>query len=212
MLDLRSARCVQLQQSADYTKLLATAGPAKTAAELNGVKPDELFSKPVTDIAAASAALAALWLLHDDLDAAHEIVQQSPADLRRGAGKSLTVLTAGQTGSRDDHMMTATLSFWHAIIHRREGDFGNAKYWYARCRDHELLPSLGEQFRGTIAHAPADKSLMKLAFNDYNGSAFVDLIQEVHESPSDERHAIAVALQQLEWRVLFDYCTRLAVA
>jgi len=42
----------------------------------------------------------------------------------------------------------------------------------------------------------------------WNGAAFVDLVQQVHESPSDPRYPITVALQQLEWRALFDHCTR----
>ena len=215
MLDLRSDLCVRLQQSADYARLLVTGGPPASAAErLAGVTADQLLAKPAVDPAAARAMLAALWLWHDDLDMAHAIVQQSPADLRPKGRSSLTVIHAGGEGDErrtfDDAGMTATLAFWHAIIHRREGDFGNAKYWYARCRKHPLLTSLGEQVRGTVAHAPADKRLLKLAVNDYDGAAFVDLVQEVHESPSDPRHEIAVALQALEWRVLFDHCARSA--
>lgn len=215
MLDLRSDLCVRLQGSADYSRLLVTDGPAASAAELAGVRPGDLLAKPAVDAAAAGAMLAGLWLWHDDLDAAHAIVQQSPADVRRGDAKAgLTVLPAGGTPARDaapdDAEMTLTYAFWHAVIHRREGDFGNAKYWYAQVRGHPLLASLGEQVRGTVAHAPADKRLLKLSVGDYNGAAFVDFVQEVHESPSDPRYGIAVALQELEWRVLFDHCTRAA--
>src|SRR5208282_3154263 len=47
-----------------------------------------------------SAMLAGLWLWHDGLDESHRISQglSSPAG-----------------------------SFWHAIMHRREGDFSNSK-------------------------------------------------------------------------------------
>ena len=210
MLDLRSATCVELQQSADYDRLVV---PAKhtAAGGPKDMRPEQLLAKDVVDVVYAQAMLAALWLWHDDLDASHTIVQQSPADLRRGTGKSsLTILTAAPRGEGDDATRTDTLSLWHAIIHRREGDFGNAKYWYARCRHHPILASLGEQARGTVAHAPADKALLRLSLGDWNGAAFVDLVQQVHESPSDERYAVAVALQQLEWRVLFDFCTRSA--
>jgi len=36
----------------------------------------------------------------------------------------------------------------------------------------------------------------------------VDVVEQVHESPGDPRHAVAVALQKLEWQLLFDHCTR----
>ena len=40
--------------------------------------------------------------------------------------------------------------------------------------------------------------------------AFVDLVEAVHRKPEDARFQAAVALQRLEWRLLFDYCMRRA--
>jgi hypothetical protein len=45
----------------------------------------------------------------------------------------------------------------------------------------------------------------------FNPNALVDLVQTVHDHPDDPRHRIAVQLQQLEFRVLLQYCTRAAV-
>src|SRR5947208_544638 len=58
-------------------------------------------SPPPADNDMAACCIAGVWLLHDCLDESHTISQgiDTPSD-----------------------------SFWHAIMHRREGDFSNAKY------------------------------------------------------------------------------------
>ncbi len=55
---------------------------------------------------------AGLWLYVDDLDRSH-VISQSIKD---------------KTGS-----------YWHAIMHRREGDFSNSRYWHNRAAEHPLL-------------------------------------------------------------------------
>ena len=167
-----------------YTNLVPRQpGSAAAADLLHALSPADLLTKPAADRDEAAGLLAGLWLWHDYLDESH---------------------TASQS------IETASGSFWHAIMHRREGDFGNAKYWYARVGRHPIFDSLGEQARGVVAHAPADKTLLRMTAGAWNGATLVDLVQQVHESPSDPRYEIAVALQQLEWRVLFDHCTRTA--
>lgn len=60
-----------------------------------------------------------LWLLAGDLDRSHSI-------------------------SQDDS--SAEGSFWHGIMHRREGDFGNAKYWFRRVGNHPVLDALSQKY------------------------------------------------------------------
>ena len=129
--------------------------PEQARRRLGKVTPEQLLSVPVKSRTAADAMLAGLWLWHDALEESHTISQG---------------------------IETPTGSFWHAIMHRREGDFSNAKYWYARCRNHPALPQ--------------------------NPEALVDLVARVHRDPAHPEHARAVDLQRKEWAALFEHCAR----
>src|SRR5262245_53176291 len=61
--------------------------------------------QPVRAADMARCCLAGLWLLHNYLDESHGISQ----DVETPGG-----------------------SFWHAILHRREPDAWNSKYWWRR--------------------------------------------------------------------------------
>ncbi len=75
----------------------------------------------------AELILSHLWLLAGDLDHSHEISQR--------------------IGSADG-------SFLHGVMHRREGDFGNAKYWFRRSGAHPVEPILREIHPDVYADAP----------------------------------------------------------
>jgi hypothetical protein len=167
-----------------YTQLVVRGDGNREAAErLRALTPEQVLTKPVASLSDAKALLSGLWLWHDWLDSSHTI-------------------------SQDIH--TASGSFWHAIMHRREGDFGNAKYWYARCREHPILQSLGNYANDILHPLPADKSLLRLLRGGWDLNAFVDLAEQVHDQPNDPRQNAAVVLQKLEWRLLFDHCMRAA--
>ena len=38
-----------------------------------------------------------------------------------------------------------TGSYWHGIMHRREPDYSNAKYWFGRVGTHPIFPQLRER-------------------------------------------------------------------
>jgi hypothetical protein len=62
----------------------------------------------------AGLALALLW--HDDLDGAHQLCQA--------------------------HEGHPECDYVHALLHRREGDFANAKYWFREVGDHPVYATV----------------------------------------------------------------------
>lgn len=113
------------------------------------------------------ACQAGLWLAFNFLDESHRLSQ----DLHTPEG-----------------------SFWHAIMHRREPDPSNSKYWWRRVGHHPVLDQLREQ-------APA------LGYSFSTPEAFVDFVERVRDTASAEE-AVAQRVQQLEWHLLFEHCYR----
>ncbi len=191
---------------------------------LEGITPDELLSVPVKSRAHAYAMLAGVWLWLDGLAEAHEIAQADPRNLiapiqspqENSSKLSLAMLTppAEGKGAADEERYLAdagrSLAFWHAVMHRLEGDFSNSQYWYAKVGSHPILPAIGATVGAAINHLPADKSLLGLLRDDWNPYAFVELVEEVNGKPNDPRRATVIAIQQVEWQMLFDHCTRQA--
>lgn len=174
------------RDTSSYAQLVvSTPGNAEARKSLESVKPEDLVTGSFKNRDETRGLLAGLWLWCDFLDESHTLSQ---------------------------NIHTPTGSFWHAIMHRREGDFSNSKYWYARCASHPILASLAVQANSILHPLPADKSLLKLTVNGWNADAFVDLVEAMHDQPDDARHDVAVQLQRLEWKVLFDHGVRSAVA
>jgi len=95
---------------------------------------------------------AAIWLYVDDLDRSHTISQG---------------------------IETEEGSFWHGIMHRREGDFSNAKYWFRRA--------------GTL---PSRLGLDPFTLTDEVASHFRDNPPHLVEA------------QRREWARLFEHCAK----
>ncbi len=139
---------------------------------------------PLGDTSMALACCSALWLHHNYLDHSHRISQQ--IDTIHG-------------------------SFWHGIMHRREGDFGNAKYWFRRVGEHPIFPALAQAAREEAQrHTTDDQSEYLLQITDWDPFAWIDLCQAVVEGESMSE-ALCLAIQRREWRLLFDFCFQEAV-
>lgn len=169
-----------------YERLVVGDGASAQATRLLGsVSPEQLFARSVTQQDDAQAALAGLWLWFDALDECHKIAQE---------------------------IVSPTGSFWHAIMHRREGDFSNAKYWYRRCDSHHVIRMMGAVASSLAGELASDRAVAHALHDGWNPIGFVDLVQAVHNKPTDPRYELAVRLQRAEWEGLFNYCVRSAVA
>jgi hypothetical protein len=138
---------------------------------------------PLHDARMAECCLAGLWLHHDFLDASHTISQG---------------------------LETASGSYWHGLMHRREPDFPNAKYWFRRVGTHPVFTALTEAAHVLAGDAP-DRSARFLATQTaWDPYAFVDLCEMVGagRSPCEE---LCRQVQLREWELLFAHCHRAAV-
>ncbi len=111
---------------------------------------------------------AGLWLYIDDLARSHGISQ----NLNRPSG-----------------------SFWHAIMHRREGDFTNSHHWYRKAGKHPVLTRIDSGGGGAGAGT---------GIGSYEPHAFVDRVERAVAQDSESTDL--VAMQRLEWIALFEWC------
>lgn len=126
----------------------------------------------------ASCCLSGLWLWHDFLDESHQICQDLP---------------------------TAEGSYWHGIMHRREPDYANSKYWYRRVGDHPIFPDLLEQAHEVAKQSDSSRSVDSLVTaSHWDPCAFVDLCADAARSGNNVPFCQEVGAR--EWLLLFDYC------
>jgi hypothetical protein len=151
-----------------------------------------LPGQSLVDTGAAACCRAGLWLGCDFLEESHSISQG---------------------------IETASGSYWHGIMHRREPDPDNAKYWFRRVRRHPIfvpLAAAAAQFvNSRSANSPSESATPAAAAylatqTVWDPLRFVDLCERMRGTDSYGEH-LCRAIARIEWRLLYDNCHRQAL-
>lgn len=145
---------------------------------------------PVIGSKADAAALkAGLLCIHDYLDESHEYSQSV---------QSRGVHVAGD--------------YWHHIMHRREPDYSNAKYWSRAVGYHplhDLLPRVVESLLGGAGTEVVAGWKSRLLSGDrWNLNTFVDCCAEAEKSGNPELNKYAQSIQWIEMQLLLQQTSR----
>ena len=175
-----------------FKQLLATpAPPALGPGPRPGIRPAAELERELgivfneTGLPAARRplvrALVLLW--HDHLEAAHTLVQ--PIENADG-------------------------SLIHAIMHRREPDYWNAKYWWRKVGAHPCFPKLAGEI-ATMLKARGELALLAILLprGQWDAAAFVDACEAAADEPADSERSQALReVQRLEFDVVLAYLLR----
>ena len=163
-LDIANPAILQSFSPTLQDAILAAPLPSLEDGPLDSALCNMLASDPPRDLVPNAAhqldaVISGLWLLAGDIDRSHTLSQD--------------------ISSREG-------SYLHGIMHRREGDFGNAKYWFRRVGDdHPVIDELSRV--ATDIHPDA--------------CAFVDAV----ESAKGDQVQRCQVVQWSEWQLLMSY-------
>lgn len=123
---------------------------------------------------------ATALLYHDQHDPAHDLVQD---------------------------LVDTEAAIIHAILHRREPDYWNAKYWFRRITGHPVYVNLPERLH-CLASDPTTAGWLKnlTLAGPLDPFALVDACEQVSRRPAQDPEAAWLRkIQQLEFEALIDH-------
>ena len=157
------------------TGTLPSLGPERRpeAKTLIDVESDLNVTLATADLTGEATNLvrSAALLWHDHLDESHKVSQ----DIKSADG-----------------------SFLHSIMHRREPDYSNAKYWFSRAGSHPSFPEISKR----AAKLLAGSSLASLTKDDWDSYAMVDAVAAARDGSNE--YKLIQQVQQTEFEVLLE--------
>lgn len=127
----------------------------------------------------------------DDLFDGVPIVRSDYAECVR-SGLYLYFSALDESHGISQRISTATGSYWHGIMHRQEGDWSNAKYWFRRVGSHPVYADIESE-----------------TGESWDPFQFVDDCSAA--SSGHGGRARSLKLQMLEWNLLMRHCYRQAL-
>ncbi len=147
----------------------------------------DLFAVPVKNADYERATLSGLHLLNDSLDHAHRLAMSSGVSARN---------------------TRSTLDYWHGIMHRREPDYSNSKYWFHRVGDHPIFADVLDGAKEAVDDAvPTDDPVRATIerLDEWDPFRFIDLCAADGQDRGDG-HALLRAIQLSEISRLLAFC------
>jgi hypothetical protein len=147
--------------------------------------PGEPFSGDKQPFALALKAGLLLW--DEALDASHSISQ---------------------------NVLNRTGSYWHGLMHRMEGDYSNAKYWFRETGNHPIFADLGAKATEYMKRinpeqipAPLASALHVLTGGGaWKPDMMIDCVElQVTRLQDDAAEALLRKLQWIEFSTLMNY-------
>lgn len=132
----------------------------------------ELCGGTIVDEDAGKAVKSGLLLWNDDLETSHTISQA---------------------------IQTETGSYWHGIMHRREPDYGNSKYWFHKVGEHDTFEDLKSCAVQAARHfGLSDLETSFASSYEWNPISFIDLCEESADNDPESDLIQCLRLVQLE--------------
>jgi hypothetical protein len=158
---------------------LPSLGPQTRKASLSiekcEAKTTEALQNTDANESSAKLALSAALLWHDHLEESHSISQS---------------------------IHSPDGSYLHAIMHRREPDYPNAKYWFHKVGNHPAYIQLTEQTQNLLANS----TVSELVQGNWDPCAMVDAVSRAKNGTSE--YELLQKVQQTELQILLErFCS-----